>query len=118
MRDFIICDIRQTLLGEMGYVIRSDRDVLQLAGDRDLFSSPKTLRPPLAPHPSVQLVPGILSLWVKWLGGQGVTLTTHPCLSGGLMSVTVFLLTLMPAQHAQGHYTLLDDVRAFISGTL
>jgi hypothetical protein len=41
MRDFIICDIGQTLLGELGYVSQSDCGVLELAGKRDLFSSPK-----------------------------------------------------------------------------
>jgi hypothetical protein len=81
MRDFIICAVRQTLSGEMGYVSHSVWPWRSAAGRGQRFVLfPQKSRPPLAPHPSVQLVPGILSLWVEVVGWSGCD-TDHPPLS-------------------------------------
>lgn len=70
MRDSIICDIQQTLLGELGYV--SQTVMVWSWQGKGTFSLLQNVRPALTLTPSFCSVgTGIISLWVK-LGGRGV----------------------------------------------
>ena len=83
MRDSIICDIQQTLLGELGYVSQSDCDGPEPAGERDFFSSPKH-HTSSGTHPSL-LFSGYWHDFLvgKLVGWSGCELATLLCLAGG-----------------------------------